>query len=41
VKFGALRAPDNSFIGVDGRAVALKNFLSYTLQRLDTDHVGH
>jgi aryl-alcohol dehydrogenase-like predicted oxidoreductase len=39
VKFGALRAPDNAFIGIDGRPVAVKNFLAYTLQRLDTDHV--
>jgi aryl-alcohol dehydrogenase-like predicted oxidoreductase len=39
VKFGALRAPDNAFIGIDGRPVAVKNFLAYTLQRLGTDHV--
>jgi len=39
VKFGALRAPDNAFIGIDGRPEAVKNFLAYTLQRLDTDHV--
>ena len=39
VKFGALRAPDNAFIGIDGRRVAVKNFLAYTLQRLGTDHV--
>ena len=39
VKFGALRGPDNSFIGIDGRPVAVKNFLAYTLQRLGTDHV--
>jgi aryl-alcohol dehydrogenase-like predicted oxidoreductase len=39
VKFGALRAPDNAFIGIDGRPVAMKNFLAYTLQRLGTDHV--
>jgi aryl-alcohol dehydrogenase-like predicted oxidoreductase len=39
VKFGALRAPDNAFIGIDGRPVAVKNFLAYTLQRLGTDDV--
>jgi aryl-alcohol dehydrogenase-like predicted oxidoreductase len=39
VKFGALRAPDNAFIGIDGRPVAVRNFLAYTLQRLGTDHV--
>ena len=39
VKFGALRAPDNAFIGIDGRPVAVKNSLAYRLQRLGTDHV--
>jgi aryl-alcohol dehydrogenase-like predicted oxidoreductase len=39
VKFGALRAPDNAFIGIDGRPVAVRNFLAYTLQRLGTDHI--
>jgi aryl-alcohol dehydrogenase-like predicted oxidoreductase len=39
VKFGALRAPGNAFIGIDGRPVAVQNFLAYTLQRLGTDHV--
>jgi aryl-alcohol dehydrogenase-like predicted oxidoreductase len=39
VKFGALRAPNNAFIGIDGRPVAVQNFLAYTLQRLGTDHV--
>jgi aryl-alcohol dehydrogenase-like predicted oxidoreductase len=39
VKFGALRAPDNAFIGIDGRPLAVRNFLAYTLQRLGTDHV--
>jgi aryl-alcohol dehydrogenase-like predicted oxidoreductase len=39
VKFGALRALDNAFIGIDGRPVAVQNFLAYTLQRLGTDHV--
>jgi aryl-alcohol dehydrogenase-like predicted oxidoreductase len=39
VKFGALRAPDGSFIGVDCRPVAVKNALAYTLVRLGVDHV--
>lgn len=39
VKFGALRAPDNAFIGIDGRPAAVKNFLAYSLQRLATDHL--
>ena len=39
VKFGALRAPDNTFVGIDGRPLAVQNFLAYTLQRLGTDHV--
>ena len=39
VKFGALRALDNAFVGIDGRPVAVQNFLAYTLQRLGTDHV--
>jgi aryl-alcohol dehydrogenase-like predicted oxidoreductase len=39
VKFGAMRAPDGSFIGLDVRPEAVKNSLSYTLQRLGTDYV--
>jgi len=39
VKFGALRDPQNNWIGYDGRPAAVKNFLSYTLRRLGTDHV--
>jgi aryl-alcohol dehydrogenase-like predicted oxidoreductase len=39
VKFGALRGPDNSAGGFDARPAALKNFLSYSLVRLGTDHV--
>jgi aryl-alcohol dehydrogenase-like predicted oxidoreductase len=39
VKFGALRGPDGSWLGVDGRPAAVKNFLAYSLRRLDTDHV--
>lgn len=39
VKFGALRAPDKSFIGFDGRPAAVKTFLAYTLKRLKTDYI--
>jgi aryl-alcohol dehydrogenase-like predicted oxidoreductase len=39
VKFGAMRMPTGAFIGVDGRPQAVKNFLSYSLQRLRTDHI--
>ena len=39
VKFGALRDLDGNFVGVDTRPVAIRNFLSYTLRRLGTDHV--
>lgn len=39
VKFGALRAPDRSFIGFDSRPAAVKTFLAYTLQRLGTDYI--
>ncbi len=39
VKFGALRSPDGSWIGFDARPAAVKNFLSYTLNRLGVDHI--
>jgi aryl-alcohol dehydrogenase-like predicted oxidoreductase len=39
VKFGVLRDPDGGWAGVDGRPVAVKNFLAYSLRRLGTDHV--
>jgi aryl-alcohol dehydrogenase-like predicted oxidoreductase len=39
VKFGALRGPDQSWIGYDARPAAIKNFLSYSLQRLGVDHI--
>jgi aryl-alcohol dehydrogenase-like predicted oxidoreductase len=39
VKFGALRAPNGAFIGVDGRPQAVKNFAAYSLQRLKTDYI--
>jgi aryl-alcohol dehydrogenase-like predicted oxidoreductase len=39
VKFGALRGPDGSWLGFDGRPAAVKTFLAYTLRRLGTDCV--
>ena len=39
VKFGALRDPDNGWHGNDGRPAAVKNFVTYSLQRLGTDHI--
>jgi aryl-alcohol dehydrogenase-like predicted oxidoreductase len=39
VKFGALRGPDLAYVGIDGRPVAVRNFLAYSLQRLGTDYV--
>jgi aryl-alcohol dehydrogenase-like predicted oxidoreductase len=39
VKFGALRGPDGSWLGMDTRPVAIRNFLSYTLTRLGVDHI--
>jgi aryl-alcohol dehydrogenase-like predicted oxidoreductase len=39
VKFGALRAPDGGWLGVDTRPAAVKNFLAYTLTRLGVDHI--
>jgi aryl-alcohol dehydrogenase-like predicted oxidoreductase len=39
VKFGAMRGPDQKFLGDDARPLAVKNFLAYTLKRLGTDYV--
>ena len=39
VKFGALRAPNGSWGGVDARPAAVRNFLTYSLTRLGVDHV--
>jgi aryl-alcohol dehydrogenase-like predicted oxidoreductase len=39
VKFGALRGPDGSWIGMDTRPAATKNFLAYSLTRLGLNHV--
>src|SRR5688500_15720682 len=37
VKFGALRGPDGSWLGFDGRPAAVKNFAAYSLKRLGVD----
>ena len=39
VKFGAMRGPDGSWLGVDTRPAAVKNFLAHTLTRLGVDHI--
>ncbi|RKH39050.1 aldo/keto reductase [Corallococcus sicarius] len=37
VKFGALRGPDGSWMGMDMRPAAVKNFAAYSLKRLGVD----
>jgi aryl-alcohol dehydrogenase-like predicted oxidoreductase len=37
VKFGALRGPDGSWLGVDARPQAVKNFAAYSLKRLGVE----
>lgn len=39
VKFGELRNHDGSFLGSDNRPIAVRNFLSYSLQRLRVDYI--
>jgi aryl-alcohol dehydrogenase-like predicted oxidoreductase len=39
VKFGALRGPAGEWLGYDARPAAVKNFLTYSLQRLGVDHI--
>jgi aryl-alcohol dehydrogenase-like predicted oxidoreductase len=39
VKFGALRNHDGRFVGYDSRPAAVRNFLSYSLQRLRVDYI--
>jgi aryl-alcohol dehydrogenase-like predicted oxidoreductase len=39
VKFGALRDPQMNFVGYDSRPAAVKNFLAYTLNRLQVDYI--
>ncbi len=39
VKFGAMRGPDRSWLGMDTRPAAVKNFLGYSLKRLGVDYI--
>jgi aryl-alcohol dehydrogenase-like predicted oxidoreductase len=39
VKFGGLRDPRGMWNGIDGRPVAIKNFVAYSLRRLRTDYI--
>ncbi len=39
VKFGVIRDPARGWGGIDARPAAVKNFLTYSLRRLGTDHV--
>jgi aryl-alcohol dehydrogenase-like predicted oxidoreductase len=39
VKYGALRGPDNGWLGIDTRPAATKNFVTYSLRRLGTDYI--
>jgi aryl-alcohol dehydrogenase-like predicted oxidoreductase len=39
VKFGATRDPNNGWTGTDGRSTSVKNFLAYSLKRLETDYI--
>ena len=39
VKFGALRNHNGNLIGFDSRPIAMRNFLSYSLQRLRVDYI--
>ena len=39
VKFGALRDPAGTWLGIETRPAAVKTFIAYTLRRLGTDYV--
>jgi aryl-alcohol dehydrogenase-like predicted oxidoreductase len=39
VKFGGMRGPDGGWAGYDARPAAVKNFLAYSLKRLNTDYI--
>ena len=39
VKFGALRGPDGSWLGIDLRPVAVRSAVAYSLTRLGVDHI--
>jgi aryl-alcohol dehydrogenase-like predicted oxidoreductase len=40
VKFGALRGPDGAWLGYDSRPAAVRNFVTYSLQRLGTEYIN-
>jgi aryl-alcohol dehydrogenase-like predicted oxidoreductase len=39
VKFGGMRDPAGNFVGFDTRPVAIRNFVAYSLKRLNVDHI--
>src|SRR5579871_4635399 len=39
VKFGAMHDPSMAFVGYDARPQAVKNFLTYTMKRLNVDYI--
>lgn len=39
VKFGSMRNYDGKYIGIDSRPAAIRNYLSYSLQRLRVDYI--
>lgn len=39
VKFGAMRDPAGAFVGYDARPIAVKNFVTYSLNRLGVSHI--
>ena len=39
VKFGAMRDPNGQWLGMDGRAAAVKNSAAYSLKRLGVEHI--
>lgn len=39
VKFGALRGPDGAFLGYDARPIAVRSAVTYSLRRLQVDHI--
>lgn len=39
IKFGALRDPEQRWLGFDARPAAVKTFLAYSLRRMGTDYI--
>ena len=39
VKFGAMRDAKGAWLGVDARPAAVRNFIAYSLRRLDTEYI--